>query len=415
MSTSSDEEWVNSGSDHEYHDDLISKRHSSSHRQINVVSGERSPVEIEQPSADFRIKSLSELAGEAEDVINAIEVEYFNDLSLHLYSSHLLRRKKKIGKQDFPRARWYEWPQHPQSANYYKREIQFNYEHNIPEPVTSSRYISEEDPTSSPLRNQLTDAILSQYVHQIRLKALNSASSFKFALADTTRDPRIAGSVALASLDAGAALQEKDILTVDEGMKNAASIMIHELNSQYQKIVHTAIHDNKYSKRLVPIVDDAIKMPPQTINYLMNFLNSILDGLIQNRKTLFSNTLYNRLNWTDIVNDNILIGETLKRCKRLFIDGNPSEMLNYDKDILQHSSSTLSNRRKRSRELFEEVSLKPIGISNDNLVSNCIINDVKYPAEFNHIKRDIQRITKKENRKKKKRSIQTEQDFYMTR
>jgi hypothetical protein len=394
MSDPSDAEWAPSDVDGDYivSDDLQPSEEADFHsvtRESSVAV-----VETKQLHQSVKKQSLSDLTGEAEDVINAIEVEYFNNLSLHLYSSHLLRRRERTGKQDFPRARWYEWPQHPFSANYVKPGMMRSYDHNIPKPVTNTRYISEEDPTGLPLKDQVTNAILGQFVYNVRLPVLRPAVAPSFSPAETSRDPRIPGSVSISSIDRKVPLKQDEILDVDEGMKKAIALMLYELNAQYQRTVHARINEGTDGK-LVPRVDEPIKMPPQVAAYLMDFLNTILDGLIQDQKTAVSNVLFGRINWTDLIHDNVLTGDALSRCKSLFIDGNQSQMLNHDEDILQHSSSSIHGPGKRARTLYEELSLKPIGVSRDELIDNCIIKGVEYPVEFNHIKKEVRKVSKR--------------------
>lgn len=415
MSDSNDDNWgAESGSDEEYVPDVADSADEAvdlgetsdspsagsfplSPTHSVVASRESSVVSID-PVLPTPKQTRSDVIGDAEDAVNAIEVEYFNDLSLHLYTTHLLRRRDHPGKKEFPQPAWYAWPQF-KGAKGAPRPTK--YKHNIPIPITDKRYISERDPTLSPLDGLMTSSILSQYIHNIRLPTLGTVRQ----LSNTTRDARVPGGVASRHIDPSLPLFEKDILDIDNGMKTAASLLMHELNAQYQRSIYTGIRAGSGTGDLQPI-DEHIALPHQAAAILMNRINSILDVAMQDRKSSDSKW-GRRLSWVDMIHENLLTGNTLRRCKSLFIDGNPKGLTAHEQDILNHSFSVAHGPGKRPRALHEEMSLKPIGISSDELFMNTVIGDVKYPPEFDHVKGEIRKVAKR--LKKRQASARTNQ------
>lgn len=319
--------------------------------EVELAYNEGDGEGMDATEADVREFSASEkynLRTEGRRILQALDESQRQDLSVHLYSAHLMHRDTKVTRHMFPKMIWTEWPMNTVPKNQGNIEV---LDHGTPVPDVNDVYT---DP-----------------VHPGRKPAVAPLS-----LQDRFGSPT---------------------------MREATDILYHELNAIYQR----AVNQQLYKRRLEPRVEPPPKLPVQTCTNVLERLESLLDRVVKERvnaKGQLGSTYKRPEDWMNVLSHDLIAGDTLERCRRLFLCKKKHVPLRryHQLSMMQSHVHRAPIEAKPSKSIAKErqMTSKLPKVSNHELLTSMSAKLPDIPPEFaitkKHVKKTFKSVQKLE-------------------
>lgn len=322
------------------------------------------------------------LREEGRRVLQSLDESQRQNLSLHLYSAFLLhqhpRPKVQVDESGnevysfsaadqthpkFPGSRWTDWPMttaidQKKAKEIYEIDV---FDHKAPVPKAKEIYTDPTEPNKYPVGIHKTPEYLqTRYTER-----------------------------------------EYSIFPSPE-MLNSIDNLYHEFNAVFQHSVYQQL----YRREKEPRVDPEPKLPPQTCKKVFDMLDQIFDRVGKERgRTQENMSRLNPYTWADVLTQDIMVGKTAERCRRLFMENNDKGEIPDDIPMRQFKllgvsqshgrPSQLSAKSHKSIAKESRMSSRVRKISNHELLQPLTANfTCKPPPEFAITNKRIKKVQK---------------------
>ncbi|KAA8916117.1 hypothetical protein TRICI_001768 [Trichomonascus ciferrii] len=311
--------------------------------ELAYNEGENEDVEATQAD-DVREMTASEkynFRTEGRRILQALDESQRQDLSLHLYSTHLMHRDLKVTRHMFPKMRWAEWPMTSIAKNEGNGDV---FDHCTPIPDVNDRYTDPVHPARKP-------------------------ASAPLSLRDRFRSPT---------------------------MHEATDILFHELDAVYQR----AVNQQLYKRGLEPRVEPPPKLPVQTCTKVFERLEGLLDRVVKERVNAKGKvgTTYKPEDWMNVLSHDLMAGNPLDRCRRLFLRKKKQVPLRryHQLSMMQGHVHRAPIEAKPAKAIAKErqMTSKLPKVTNSELLMSMSAKLPEIPPEFSTTKKHVKKTMK---------------------